>query len=550
MVFACKKCGSRYRLDISLFDAKALRVTCRKCGQVHIIRSSPSEGENVVVVEGPSATEIDRTGSRPIPRASTIPPISRPTTTTVLPSIPSKRTIEMSATMVSEVSPLLKVEDIWFAIRKGQRIGPFTKPALEELLRNGTLHERSFVWRPTMEAWKRLNEVPELASVLSSYREWTQRERTVVEPIPAPAPPVMDDIPPIPADASRPSSTTAVQQEPHGNLVDNLFSEISHPAFDLRKASEVQPDEPPLTVSSRRPSASKVSETLDESSEHIFFASDPSPQAATAPVREFPLERPAPPRPSTSLQEFSLLIRLDKRSRRKALIAIAGTGGVLLAVIGTLLAFAVVEPEVAPSLSIETQAAETPVVETQTKQKSSFRTDYAPAPPLETWLPKSSQRRTDSNPQGSVSVFSMGPSQNEPVPLGKIDENVKAEFNKYAELLKKDDDKPEEVRVDVKPKTITEMPNKTFTKAGIDSFMNSKIRKFLECKNKMSRPSAVPVKVVLSFIVNTDGRISELVIEKSGTRDEGLEKCIRRIVSDWAFPAQDEPSLFKTTLLL
>jgi hypothetical protein len=512
--------------------------------------------------------------------------------------------------MVSSSGPVPRAEDPWFAIRRGQRIGPFTSAGLEEQLRSGALHDRSFVWRPTMAAWTRMNQVEALAAMLASFRAWaeSQQERTVVQPMPerpagAPSPGSVE-APPVPADASAPSAEVArsepsrhILPPPGGDLVDALYSGISQPALDLRKAAEVQPEEPPLPahpswheapVARPRPAAGEpapVSADLSPASialgegDHGFFgrtvvapeahwphgpASDALlfPDVTRAPDAEIHLEapgRPAPQHPSTNLQEFSLLIRLGQRSRRNVFIALGAIGGTVVVTIGVLVGLSVGgEPE-APVAEKAEEPAMTAEMSYQKRAEPTWRTEYAAAPPLETWIQKPQAARP-ARPDGvpaagapgsnGTSALTKGAAEPQLEKLGKIDAGARTEFQRYAGLLSNDAQKPAEATVDVKPKTITEMPKSTLTKSGMDAFMNTKMRRFSECKGRMTRPTDMPVKVGLSFSISAEGRVGDIVVDQSGSRDDGLDGCIRRIVAGWAFPPPDEPSTFKTTLLL
>ena len=137
-----------------------------------------------------------------------------------------------------------------------------------------------------------------------------------------------------------------------------------------------------------------------------------------------------------------------------------------------------------------------------------------------------------------------------PEAVGPVDPAVRDSFNRYASLIGSEGEDKKEAVVDVKPKTLTAMPTQSMSKAGMDAFMASKMRKFSECKGRMTRTTDMPVKVGLAFSVDVEGKVGDIVVDQAGARDEGLDSCVRRIVSSWAFPAPPEPTAFKTTLLL
>ena len=588
MVFPCKKCGSRYRIDDKLFEAKALKFACRKCGQVHLLRAPAPGVEQVTAIEGPAPTS-QRSAPAPRPGVVGSAPLARPTSaTTALPAVPSRQTIEMSSALQAPPVPgtAPRGDDLWFAIRKGQRIGPFTAEGLGDQIRCGVLHERSFVWRPTMASWTRMNQVPDLADVLAAYHEWVsaQADRTVLAPNPAAAVVAHrpTELPPMPTDVSSPSAEIPREASathalaPVGGMVDGLYQGISQPALDLRKAAEVQAEEPPLPA----PRGLNVDSTHGHPAfDDVLFPGDGS-QPVLVSERDWPrgpaadvgslawpadgaaeIARGEPPRTQTAshhanLQEFSLLIRLGKRSQRNTLIALGAIGGAVVLAIGAVIFFAVSEPEPARVAVAIDEPLVTAEMSYKRKSDPVARTEAPTAPPLETWMSKPATARGSGSAGTAVtapqptSVLNLKPPEPKLEKLGKIDPNARDEFRKYASLLDAGSQKQAEVAVDVKPKTLTEMPKNNLSKAGMDAFMNTKMRKFSECKAKMSHPTDMPIKVGLSFNVDGDGAIGDIVVDQSGARDEGLDGCIRRIVGGWHFPPPEEATMFKTTLLL
>lgn len=708
MVFSCKKCQSRYRIDEKLFERKAIRFACRKCGQVHLLKDPVLGGESVVALEAEAAPS-HAAQARPArgmpppagtpyaagtPHAAGMPP-TRPTMgTTALPAIPTRKTVDFQSAFAHEAPAAERAprpEDLWFAIRKGQRIGPFFAAGLLEQLGQGVLHERSFVWRPTMESWTRMNQVPQLAAMLAQHREFLAaqaQERTVMAPPPAAAPPAPPahpahpahpappghHVPPVPEDASRPSEVSGRglkrrDGRPSDGLVDGLYEDVSQPALDLRRAEEVQEEEPPALpppVPAPRPSArthpaapparppeppraparpappvrpeprapgprlpaaparpepparAPVRPEREErpvvgdrptvrsrpvEPEPLFPTSAPEPHAAPAPDHlpmtdgeaenrffarpvmmpqqdwphapgvphpsgeiAWPAGRPGEPgaislpsrppqhpsMPSQNLQEFSLLIRLGKKSRRNVLVALAAVGGLLILAIGVAVGYTVLQPGPKRFAVTEDEPAAIPAAAV-----AAPRPAPAPrieAPPDREWiLPRGGARpRAAGDPQpgtngNGVPVTPPPPKKEEK--LAPVDPTVRHEFDRFGALLADGGDK-QEVKVDVKPRTLTEMPKQTMSKAGMDAFMNTKMRKFSECKGRMSRPTDMPVKIGLSFNVDSEGRVDDVVVDQSGRRDEGLDSCVRRIVTSWAFPPPEEATTFRTTLLL
>ena len=589
MVFACKKCGARYRIDDKVLSDKPVRFACRKCGQVHLLKN-PATGEEPVVAA--------ESGLQQQPRTTTAVPR---TTTSLVPPIPRQRTVELARAMQSEQSQGPDV--IWFALRRGQRIGPFTGLGLSEQLRAGVLHERSFVWRPTMEKWTRMNQVPELAAMLAEYREWAKSsDRTVVTAAPAPQAPLPDSqMPPIQADTS---ASVRVEQprRAESTLVDSLYDKVSQPSLDPRRAEQVPDEEPPPLPSSQpgpkqaparaAPRPQEGPAPMESRRDWASWAQqalemEPSPVSGSSSVEQagldsrrpvmvpaqawpshsediaWPTDQPdgpviiprrgggaAPqPQPSQNLQEFSLLMRLGKKSRRNALVAVLVVGGGLLLTIGLLIGYTVLTPTPQASATQEALAPPPPPVVVKVEPTQPSNTEL---PPERDWV-KIVASKAKSRPQDTNSMTEAAQPVKPPPPkeqLAPVDPSVKREFDRFGALIAAREEDKQEVMVDVKPRTLTDMPKQTRTKAGMDSFLSSKMRKFAECKQRMTHGNDMPVKVGLSFSIDTDGHVSDVVVEQSGIRDENLDRCIRRIVSGWAFPPAEEVTTFKTTLLL
>ncbi len=262
MVFSCAGCQARYRIDDTLFEGKVLRFSCRKCGQVHLLRD-PALGGSVVTALGadeaagsaPHALAPEAPVARPTLSVPTVatpsasapafrPVMPHPTTTTrALPAVPGN---------VPQAAPAGHREDHWFAIKQGQRMGPFLLDGLREQLLLGQLHERSFVWRPTMASWIRMNQVAELGEMLASYRnEFRERSLAGAPPPLPPEPSASAEIPQLPPAAPmarpRPTIPPVARPEPLGSS----SAELPPP---LPSAPPPSPPSPPSApLSSRTP---------------------------------------------------------------------------------------------------------------------------------------------------------------------------------------------------------------------------------------------------------------------------------------------------------
>lgn len=524
MVFSCMNCGARYRIDDKRIEGKTLKFVCKKCSAVHLIRD-PSLGEPISLVEDstqyhvgtsiPGHDEVKSQSSSNIARKYT-------TMTSQVPAIPKEEPI--------------KGEELWFAIKRGRQIGPFTLSQLKEHIFSGYLHERSFVWRPTMSAWSRINQVPELSFILEEYKDKTQ-----ITSVPTPMKGDSDS-------ASFLQAQVEPTSYPQETTIDQLYSQISVPTIDIRKAKEVPPDD---IVS--KPSFTQIS-VAPEPSTSLYSQSTPHKEEQFVPQEISPQRtessswRYAPSADESGAREFSVMMHIERLSRKSlwsslwvivviAVVTIGLGSGLYWAISSDVMKeWIFPKTEEPPPQEIEEKPKETPKQEQKPVVVDSKPTEVTKQ---KIHKPKTEQQTDDSAQPNSKQV--------------KIDPTVKAEVQKYASLLEMGALNREEVKVDVKPKTITDMPKATpLTKDGMDVFLAKKGRKFADCKARMTTQGLGPVKVILSFTIQPTGRVTNILVEQiGGVRDEVLEGCIRNIVKEWAFPAQEgEPITYKTTLVL
>ncbi len=566
MVFACLQCAARFRVDDARLAGKVLRFTCPKCGQVHLLRD-PATHARPVEAASPSIAGSQPSGPARHPTISEVRLTQ--SAPTLGPSPVGRATTQTSAPRAVPTAKPPEAES-WFAIRRGQRIGPFTRSQLLEALRDGTLHERSFLWRPTMEAWTRLNQIPELKDVLDAL---VGSRPPSPAPVSAPVPPPLpqestpEAPPPLPAHRESPRART----EP----VDTLFSDISRPAIDLRKAYEVQPEEPEIpdappprppvaterpVVESAPPASSEVSPTglATSSAEKRFFtrafvlpqaewpaAPSAEPEPAPEPARKGPSKEPQP-----RLRDFSVMFRLTRRSRRRTLAIFGSLGLVVVAVIGLVLYWSFSAGPAELGIALKEEGSGPTFRQTlytvPRKERQDDSVSEGPSKPQQ-------KRRTISRPSGNAASSAARTAIPEAT-LAKapeVDPALDAEFQRYAGILSSGNGARTEAVVDVKPRTLTEMPKHRFDESGMDAFLASKMKKFADCKARMRRKTDLPVKVVLGFTVGLDGKVHDIVVEQAaGPRDDALDDCIRRVVSGWAFPPPEEEATVRTTLLL
>jgi len=441
-----------------------------------------------------------------------------------------------------------------------------------------------------------MNQVSELSLIVSDFDQWkaTQYDKTIMKP-PPPTPKEAsspDTPPPLPSYSGPPSGVI------DGDVVDSLYSRISQPSIDIRKANEIQPEEPEIPD----PEPTHVPDTVEREpsgDEDLFptegqASSEPQKfftKAFTLPAERWPSEPggdkpPRRPEPGehaisfgeaadavpaaqpaggravdTRLEDFSVMVRLSRKGRKHKALVLGVLGTVLVAGIGAVLYLTLISGPVDLGLGLRENTiiphfeqrlynvVRDPVEEQQEIDSAvgAGTRKRSPRQMAHTRLHSPSPIRANETGAGSLD----GPRGPAAVALGKIDPGAAEAFKRYAGLIENGSVKRREKTIDVKPKTMTDMPEHSMTKDGMDAFLSTKMRKFSDCKRRMSHPTDMPVKVGLNFNIGMDGRVGNILVDQhDADRDEGLDSCIRRVVGGWAFPPPDETTTFKTTLLL
>jgi len=356
----------------------------------------------------------------------------------------------------------------------------------------------------------------------------------------------------------------------------------------LRRANEVGPEEPPLVARQRRsavppppPPPPPPPQARPEDEEEPLF-----PDTYVAPEDAWPTFTSeehgggiaqihaaaavpglteATHDPHVGVREFSVMVRrLGKQVRTRNLVKVVVlSSAAVVLVAGLVLYLLLARPEGEVHPMAESSAA-TPGTRFETPVKG-------PKAPRE--LPKASilenvdgpARTTGPRPRTAIdesgTITSTGSAEapyTPPAPpppaapqLAQIDPSLRQDAQRYGSLLGTDALKREEAPTEIKPRTLTMMPKSTLSPQVMNEFLEKKQKKFVECKAGMKNPPEVPVKVGLSFDVGADGRVGNVqVVPKDGIRDGSLATCLRNVVLEWAFPAQDEATTYRTVLSL
>ena len=110
MIFSCEKCSARYSIPDEKVHGKVLKVRCKKCSHVIVVRAK----------RGGAAAKSSSDSQR--------------------------------------------VQ--WYVAIKGKQHGPMTQDGVSALFNKGRIRDRSFVWHKGLKAWTRLMELEESKDIL------------------------------------------------------------------------------------------------------------------------------------------------------------------------------------------------------------------------------------------------------------------------------------------------------------------------------------------------------------------------------------------------
>lgn len=592
MVFSCKNCGKRYRIEPSLYEIHPVRFICRKCAQEHIIHKSDNAHEVVVAVGG---------------KGSAVKSTTR-----------EFSTIQLKSEVVSHATINPGASDSWYITIMGQRQGPLTRIAILELLTSKKITNRTFVWRAPMGSWVRLRDLAELADLVAEAEQIdrNENEKTVMARLPdftrdrspsvsRPANPFdnPDEFnsnasgtsptsstgfnPPVPpvGEAGSGHRKTWVKQladqksEPapvaaeKRDLADELFKGLDSPRIDIRRASEIQDEEPLIVPMAQR-----------RQGRHTTQVHDPDKTQVTWAYHDDESIIPPTPHPTESalqLHELGHLANKMDSAHRRKLLTMWIVGGILaLVATGSVIAAVMYFSPEKPNTSIKPQALKSGVNTTTNTKPVEKKVRALP----DTAILKTLNEQDEVQITEGTDVIKVpgrvdgAPQHNHPAPanalaadgtlpakapgaatdllvepkvrtstqeLARVNSDVKVEYAKYGKLLESGTGHVDK-EVKVEPKTVSGMGNQQMDTKKINDFFLGKMGQFRGCRASMSRQVDSTIDINLSFILMKSGQISNLVIVPVGVHDPKLVQCMKSIVAGWIFPQQGMDTEFRT----
>ncbi len=243
MRIVCEKCQARYTIPDEKARGRALRVRCKKCQNVMVVRpqavpapepaEDPSSGEATLVASAADVRRLqDALKQSSALEASPPPP----------PPIPP---------------PVDEVE--WHVIVGGQQQGPLPKAALIAKIEARAVNGRTYVWSELLPDWKRIDDVPELSGYLP--------DATDVVSVPKPAPAAKSaPTPPPEAEAEPAREPTPEQSRPEPTPAKKPAREEpkAEPAKEAAASEEPEPPAGEVAPSGEAPAPEAPAAAADE----------------------------------------------------------------------------------------------------------------------------------------------------------------------------------------------------------------------------------------------------------------------------------------------
>jgi predicted Zn finger-like uncharacterized protein len=129
----CEKCNKRYAIADDKVRGKSVKIRCKQC-------------QNLISVQGPGAA-----------------PMAMAMQAGGGPSIADRGVSgsHQASMAVADLAP------VWFAMVKGNQIGPLDLKQLEAKVKAGEVSARTYLWKQGMADWKRAVEVPDVSSAFA-----------------------------------------------------------------------------------------------------------------------------------------------------------------------------------------------------------------------------------------------------------------------------------------------------------------------------------------------------------------------------------------------
>ena len=194
MRFSCDACNAQYMISDEKVGPNGVKVRCKKCGHIILVKRAAEATAVAPTPEAPAAPPggdgldaelglaFDKVLGETPPPAGDLPAAP--------PSAASGPSPGESAPP-GEALPPAGPGSEWYVAVEDQQVGPLAAPAVKGRWESGEIGPDTLVWKPGLDDWKPLSQVPELQRFLSPVPRPAGRPRASARPPPpgaAPAP--------------------------------------------------------------------------------------------------------------------------------------------------------------------------------------------------------------------------------------------------------------------------------------------------------------------------------------------------------------------------
>lgn len=180
MKFNCDRCQTRYSIGDDKVRGKVLKIRCKTCGNIVVVREQTSTmqpstmqvPEAAGAVGAASAVSSSAVSASAISSAGSGAPTTSAGGSGVIP--PPSATGRSSGARAGDVD--------WYVAIKGKQHGPCKRDDVGRLFRDGKITERTYLWNEGMASWTRLRDISDFASLLNEAASPARR------PLPPPPP--------------------------------------------------------------------------------------------------------------------------------------------------------------------------------------------------------------------------------------------------------------------------------------------------------------------------------------------------------------------------
>ncbi len=312
MKFVCEKCNTKYSIADAKVRRKVLKIRCKNCSSIIVVRDAGGLGESGTDPERAIAPgrALDRafdgafakTGSRPRRISSSAsalrmtPAAAIGTSPDLEEEFPAEETrLTTVPDFVEAPAPAPSGDDEWYLAVDGNQFGPMGLAELCSRVKRGETGSEAFVWRDGFDDWLEINEVPELKPFVPRHPPPPPKSRSGLFPvaaIPAPVRPPAPPVPPLPG--AGPSLPPSMPMAPPIASRYAPTPASALPAVMPPPEPAVRATLPPATVA---PAASTLLEPSGAGLLPVAPAQLPQDPYAPPPPLASPLPAPAPAAP-------------------------------------------------------------------------------------------------------------------------------------------------------------------------------------------------------------------------------------------------------------